>query len=75
MLCAHLWMLLTVIDWAAQIATLSKAAEQYHKRVRIPFLLAQHFACLAVCGSRYAVPETGLPEVMQQGLQLGATER
>ena len=61
-------MLLTLADWAAQLFVLSKADEQHHKHVRIPFLLTEHFACLAVCDSRHAVPKTGDHGVMQQGV-------
>ena len=66
--CAQLLMVLTVAGWAAQLLVPSKADEQQHKRVKIAFLPTEHFACLAVCGSRHAVPKTRVHEMEQQGV-------
>ncbi len=58
--CSHLQTGITQLN--------STTAKQHHKRVTTPFLLTEPFACLAVRGSRHAVPKTRVREVMQQGV-------
>ncbi len=88
MLRAHLWMLLTHADWAAQLVVLSKTAKQHHKRVRTPFHsdCALRLPCCMWLQGRCSKDKRARSdaarlvtgdnrEVMQRGLRLGTTER